>query len=103
MAKKTNADYLRMQLEELDADTEYLDGLIEDHEAEIEELKDEVSDLKDENTTLEERVTELENDATDDPDFETLETPLGTFEYIMPDNLRMQGFVQDFLERLKNI
>lgn len=103
MAKKTNADYLRMQLEELDANTEYLDSLIEEHEEELDELRDEVSELEDKNTTLKSRVSELEDEVNEKPDFETLETPLGSFEYVMPDNLRMQELVENFLRDLKNI
>lgn len=97
--EKTNMDYLYEFIKDNEEAKEFweaVSGEIEDRDEEIVDLKGECNVLKEENASLNSQLTELLEEPV--PDLQTLDFGFGEIEFVYPDNLKLQGI----MDELKN-
>lgn len=97
--EKTNMDYLYEFIKDNDEAKEFWEAVSEelsDKDSEIEELKVEVKDLEHKVNELNSQVTDLLEE--DIPELQTLDFGFGEIEFVYPDNLKLQGI----MDELKN-
>lgn len=70
---------------------EFLDALLEEHNGEIDTWEEDVKGKDEEIEKLQEQI--------DDVSYETIDFGVGKLEYIQPDNLRVQNFMDGLKQR----
>ena len=87
--EKTNMDYLYEFIKDNDEAKEFWEAVSE----EIIDLKDECNVLKEKNASLNSQLTEL----LEEPvlDLQTLDFGFGEIEFVYPDNLKLQGIMDE--------
>ena len=91
-AEKTNMDYLYEFIKDNDEAKEFWEAV----DVDIADLKDECKILKETNASLNSQLTEL----LEEPvlDLQTLDFGFGVIDFVYPDNLKLQGS----MDELKN-
>ena len=87
--EKTNMDYLYEFIKDNDEANEFWEAANE----EIIDLKDECNVLKEKNASLNSQLTELLEEPV--PDLQTLDFGFGEIEFVYPDNLKLQGIMDE--------
>ena len=87
--EKTNMDYLYEFIKDNDEALEFWEAANE----EIIDLKDECNVLKEKNASLNSQLTELLEEPV--PDLQTLDFGFGEIEFVYPDNLKLQGIMDE--------